>query len=72
MFKKWQHSKAQEGHAAYKEAKREAKTNVAVEIARAAQYLYEKLDTIEKAKRLSIGWQNVETRQPKITTKVSL
>ena len=37
MFKKWQQSKAQEDHAAYKGAKREAKRTVAVERARAAQ-----------------------------------
>ena len=34
MFKKWQQSKAQEDHAAYKEANREAKRTVAVERAR--------------------------------------
>ena len=28
--------------------------------------------TLEKAKRLSIGWQNIETRQPKITSKLTL
>ena len=37
MFKKWQQSKAQEDHATYKEAKRDAKRTVAVERARAAQ-----------------------------------
>ena len=52
MFKKWQHSKAQEDHAAYKEANIEAKRTVAVERARAAQYLYEKLDTREGEKAI--------------------
>ena len=52
MFKKWQQSKAQEDHAAYKEAKREAKRTVAVERARAAQELYEKLDTREGEKAI--------------------
>ena len=37
MFKKWQHSKAQEDHATYKEAKKDAKRTVAVERASAAQ-----------------------------------
>ena len=37
MFKKWQQSKAQEDHATYKKAKRDAKRTVAVERARAAQ-----------------------------------
>ena len=50
MFKKWQQSKAQEDHAAYKGAKREAKRTVAFERARAAQELYEKLDTREGEK----------------------
>ena len=36
-FKKWQQSKAQEDHATYKEANRDAKRTVAVERARAAQ-----------------------------------
>ena len=71
MFKKWKQSKAHEDHAAYKEAKREAKRTVAVERARAAQELHDKLDTRE-GERLSIGWQNLETRQPKITTNVTL
>ena len=52
MFKKWQQSKAQEDHAAYKEAKRDAKRTVAVERARAAQELYEKLDTREGEKAI--------------------
>ena len=52
MFKKWQQSKAQEDNAAYKEAKREAKRTVAVERARAAQELYEKLDTREGEKAI--------------------
>ena len=69
MFKKWQQSKAQEDHAAYKATKREAKRTVAVERARAAQELYEKLDTREGEKAIS---QNLETRQPRITTKVTL
>ena len=47
MFKKWQQSKAQEDHATYKEAKRDAKRTVAVERASAAQELYDKLDTRE-------------------------
>ena len=34
MFKKWQQSKAQEDHAAYKEAKSDARRTVAVERAR--------------------------------------
>ena len=51
-FKKWQQLKAQEDHAAYKEAKREAKRTVAVERARAAQELYEKLDTREGEKAI--------------------
>ena len=34
MFKKWQQSKAQEDHAAYKDAKSEARRTVAVERAR--------------------------------------
>ena len=67
MFKKWQQSKAQEDHASYKEVKR----TVAVERARAAQERYDKLDTREGEMR-SLGWQNLETRQPKITTKVTL
>ena len=37
MFKKWQQSKAQEDHATYKQAKRDAKRTVTVERARAAQ-----------------------------------
>ena len=45
MFKKRQQSKAQVDHAAYKEAKREAKRTIAVERARTAQVLYEKVDT---------------------------
>ena len=52
MFKKWQQSKAQYGHAAYKEAKREAKRTVSVERARAAQELYEILDTREGEKAI--------------------
>ena len=52
MFKKWQQSKAQEYHAAYKEEKREAKRTVAVERARAAQELYEKFDTREGEKAI--------------------
>ena len=48
MFKKWQQSKPQEDHAAYKEAKR----TVAVERARTAQELYEKLDTREGEKAI--------------------
>ena len=52
MFKKWQQSKAQEDHATYKEAKREAKRTVAVESARAAQELYEQLDTREGEKAI--------------------
>ena len=52
MFKKWQQSKAHEDHAAYKEAKREAKRTVAVERARASQELYEKLDTREGEKAI--------------------
>ena len=47
MFKKWQQSKAQEDHATYKVAKRDAKRTVAVERASAAQELYGKLDTRE-------------------------
>ena len=71
MFKKLQQSKAQEDHAVYKATKREAKRTVAVERARAAQELYEKLDTRE-GEKLSTGSQNLETRQPRITTKVTL
>ena len=71
MFKKWQQSKAQEDHAAYKEANREAKRTVALERARAAQELYEKLDTREGEKDIH-RLANLETRQPKITTKVTL
>ena len=52
MFKKWQQSKAQEDHAVYKATKREAKRTVAVERARAAQELYEKLDTREGEKAI--------------------
>ena len=52
MFKKWQQSKAQEDLATYKEAKRDAKRTVAVERARAAQELYEKLDTREGEKAI--------------------
>ena len=48
MFKKLQQSKAQEDHAAYKEAKR----TEAVERAGAAQELYEKLDTREGEKAI--------------------
>ena len=47
MLNKWQQSKAQEDHAAYKEAKREAKRTVAAERARAALELYDKLHTRE-------------------------
>ena len=50
MFKKWQQSKAQEDHATYKKAKRDANRTVAVERASAAQELYDKLDTREGAK----------------------
>ena len=70
MFKKWQQSKAQVDHAAYKAAKREAKRIVAVERARAAQELYEKLDTREGEKAI-YRWQSLETRQPNITTNVT-
>ena len=52
MFMKWQQSKAQEDHAAYKEAKREAKRTVAVERARAVQELYDTLDTREGEKAI--------------------
>ena len=52
MFKKWQQSKAQEDHATYKEAKRDAKRTVAVERASAAQELYDKLDTREGEKAI--------------------
>ena len=52
MFKKWQQSKAQEDHAVYKAAKRETKRTVAVERAKAAQELYEKLDTREGEKAI--------------------
>ena len=52
MFKKWQQSKAQEDHAVYKATKREAERTVAVERARAAQELYEKLDTREGEKAI--------------------
>ena len=44
-FKKWQQLKAQEDHATYKEAKRDAERTVAVERARAAQEQYATLDT---------------------------
>ena len=53
MFKKWQQSKAQEDHAAYKEAKREAKRTVAIERARAAQELYDKCYTREGEKTIN-------------------
>ena len=51
-----------------------SKENVTVERARVAQELYEKLDTREgeKAIYIYICWQNLETRQPKITSKVTL
>ena len=59
MFKEWRQSKAQEDHAAYKAkreakrvAKREAKRTIAVERARAAKELYEKLDTSEGEKEI--------------------
>ena len=52
MFKKWQQSKAQEDHAVYKATKGEAKRTVAVETARAAQDLFEKLDTREGEKAI--------------------
>ena len=48
MFKKWQHSKAQEDHATYKKAK----ITVAVERASTAQELYDKLDTREGEKAI--------------------
>ena len=52
MFKKWQQSKAQEDHATYIKAKRDAKRTVAVERASAAQELYDKLDTGEGEKAI--------------------
>ena len=52
MLKKCQQSKAQEDHATYKEAKRDAKRTVAVERASAAQELYDKLDTREGEKAI--------------------
>ena len=52
MFKKWQQSKAQEDHATYKKAKRDAKRTVAVERASAAQELYDKLDNREGEKAI--------------------
>ena len=52
MFKKWQQSKGQENHATYKQAKGDATRTVAVERARAAQELYEKLDTREGEKAI--------------------
>ena len=52
LFKKWQQSKAQEDHATYKKAKRDANRTVAVERASAAQELYYKLDTREGAKAI--------------------
>ena len=71
MFKKWQQSKAQEDHATYKQAKRDATRTVAVERVEQRNNCVRNW-TLEKEIRLSIGWQNLETRQPKITTKVTL
>ena len=52
MFKKWQQSNAQEDHATYKKAKRDAKGTVAVERASTAQELFDKLDTREGEKAI--------------------
>ena len=72
MFKKWQQSKAQEDHAAYKEAKRERQRDPYQLKEQEQHKNCIRNWTLETVKRLSIGSQNLETRQPKITTKVNL
>ena len=86
-FKKWQQSKDGEDKEVYKVTKKECKKVVAIAKEEAYAELYKKLDTAEGNKIIykltKTGYRrakdicdnifiNEETRQPKITTKVTL